>query len=648
MRLSISACMLLAVATSVAAQQSRPIPYPVFETPQFARAVEQGTRSRDGRPGPSYWTNTAEYDIDVTVSPAAATVSGAESIRYHNNSPDVLRRIVLNLYQNLYREGAARNRNVVPTEGLNLSCAFVNDAPILQQADPRLKGFVVAGTKMVIHLVDPVEPGGSVDMRFCWDFRIPASYDNIRMGHDGEVYYLAYWYPQVAVYDDVTGGIGYGDGWDLDHYLGNGEFYMGYADYDVSITVPEGYLVPATGVLQNPKEILSPAVLARIDSAAKGPDVVGIVTDENREDAFVPSPSGTATWRYAAENVRDFAFGLSDLYRWDATFAEAGDWDADGTSDRAMIHAFYRPGTPAWERSAEYGKFSIEHLSRTMMPYPWPHMTAVEGLIGGGMEYPMITLIGGSRSPGALFSVTYHEIGHMWFPMIVGQDEKKFTWMDEGLTSFNQTNGIRDFNDSPDVWRPDRQPYYRIAGSGYEVESMRHGDEYPYGTDARGLASYNKPAVMLHALRGLLGEDLFYKAFRAYAHRWAYKHPTPFDLFNTFEDVTGQDLDWFWTPAFFETWTLDQAVAAVEAGEVEVKVTIKDLGLTPMPAPVTVTYADGRQESERLGVEPWLEGARETSLTFPPGQVAKVEIDPEGFLPDVDRSNNVWEAASSN
>lgn len=649
MRIPCSILVILMSATALTAQERRPIPYPVFETPQFERAVAEGTRTRDGRPGPKYWINRAQYDIDVTVSPASAKVAGVESITYHNNSPHTLRQVVINLYQNLYREGETRNRNVITTDGLNLSCAFVNDAPILEQADPRLKGYVVSGTKMVIHLVDPLEPGGSVELRLCWDFQIPASSNNIRMGHDGEVFFLAYWYPQIAVYDDVTGAHGHGDGWDFDRYMGNGEFYMDFADYDVRITVPEGYLVPATGVLQNAGDILAPAVLVRLEAAAEGSDVVAIVTDSTRDTDFLPTQSSSATWHFKADNVRDFAFGLSNHYRWDATHADVGDRDADGQGDRAMIHSFYRPGVSSWDRSAEFVKFSIEHLSETIMPYPWPHMTAVEGLIGGGMEYPMMTLIGGfNRSPGSLFSTTYHEVGHMWFPMIVGQDEKEHTWMDEGVTSFHQTDGRGAFHQDPDVWRPERQPYYNIAGTGYEVESMRHGDNYPFGTSARNLASYNKPAVMLNALRGILGREVFTEALREYARRWAYRHPTPFDLFNTFEDVAGQDLDWFWTPAFFETWTLDHGVSSVVPGEVEVQVNIQDLGLTPMPVPVTVTYADGRQESSRLGVDPWLEGARETSLTFPPGDVVRVEIDPEGFLPDVNRANNVWEASATN
>ncbi|RMF58477.1 MAG: M1 family peptidase, partial [Bacteroidetes bacterium] len=474
---------------------------------------------------------------------------------------------------------------------------------------------------------------------FAWSFEVPEA-GAPRMGQDGEVFFLAYWYPQFAVYDDVNG-------WKADPYMGNGEFYMDYGTYDVHLTVPEGWLVGATGVLQNPEEVLSEqtrARLAMLDDTHENGAIIHIVEEGDREAgrSTATDPEGMLTWHFRAENVRDFAFGTSDRYVWDATTARVGDRDGDGTDDVALIHAFYRPGTPSWDRSAEFARFSVEHLSEMIMPYPYPHMTTVEGLIGGGMEFPMITLIGGTRNDQSLFSVTYHEIGHMWFPMVVGQDEKQYTWMDEGLTSFNTNEGRAAFWQD-DVWDPGRQSYYFIAGSGREVEPMRHADEYPVGSPARVIASYNKPAVALHALRGLVGQERFFAAYREYARRWAYKHPQPYDLFNTFEDVLGQDLDWFWTSMFYTTWTLDQAVEAVEETAEGVQVTVQDRGLVPMPAPVRVTYADGTVVEETVPVDVWLCGETATTLRFKPGTVSRVEIDPGRYLPDVDRTNNVWE-----
>ena len=374
-------------------------------------------------------------------------------------------------------------------------------------------------------------------------------------------------------------------------------------------------------------------------------------------------------WRFEAENVRDVAFSASAAYVWDATRALV-DRDGDGeAADAVLINAFYRPAgespySAPWERSAEFSAFSIEHLSEMLWPYPWPHMTAVEGIITGGMEYPMMTLIGGDRTDERLFSVTYHEIAHMWYPMMVGTNEKAFTWMDEGLTSFNTNEGIAAFFDGSapdreriDAWDRSRQSHYYLAGTGYAVPPMRHNDRYPLGGgtrqvdpvggSARGVASYSTPAVALHALRGLYGEADFFDAYRAYGQRWRGKHPYPYDLFNTVEDELGEDLDWFWTPTFFETWVVDHGVESVvtEGGAVEVLVV--DRGMAPMPAPVRVTYADGRTEDRRVEVETWLGGADEAVLTFPAGDVVRVELDPGGFVFDADPTNDVWTPADT-
>lgn len=631
---------IFCVLTSTAFAQQRPVPYPVLPTPQFEQALEAGTRSADGTPGPNYWTNRADYDIQATLDPATATLTGAETITYYNNSPDDLTQLVIHLRQNLHAEGAVRNRPQKLTGGVQVSNLTINGAPVAQADRFNDPGYRINGTLMNVTLSDTLAAGEQLDLSLDWSFKVPEA-GAPRMGQDGEIFFVAYWYPQIAVYDDLYG-------WKADQYMGNGEFYMDFGNYDVALTVPAGFVVGATGALQNLEAVLSDSVQVRLARAATGKETVHIVTAEERAAGVSPTVAAAdgVTWQFRAENVRDFAFGASGAYLWDATIAEVGDHDGDARPDTSMIHAFYRPDVSSWPRSAEFSQFSIEFLSDKFFPYPYPHMTAVEGVIGGGMEFPMITHIGRSRSEQSLFSVTFHEIGHMWFPMIVAQDEKAYTWMDEGLTSFNTAEARAAFWNDSTQWNPDRQSYYRIAGTGFEVESMRHGDQYPYGTSARGIASYNKPAVALHALRGLVGEQAFMLAYRTYADRWKWKHPTPYDLFNSFEDALGQDLDWFWTPMFFETWTLDQSIKSVEQNSDGVFVTLEDRGLTPMPLPVRVTYEDGSVEEQVVPVEHWLDGAREITLSFNPGTPAKIEIDADMYLPDVDRSNNVWPATT--
>lgn len=642
MRRSLLAALLLALTTSTMpaaeaiAQERRPVPYPVLYSPQYQRALDAGTRAETGEPGASYWTNTATYTIDATLSPETAQLRAAARLTYTNNSPDALLYLLVHLRQNLHAPGVVRTRPQQVTGGVHLARVTANGEALVERRPRRgsdAPGYRVEGTVMRVTLPAPLAPGATASLDIAYSFEVPEP-GAPRMGQDGEVFYLAYWYPQFAVYDDV-------EGWVADPYMGNGEFYMGYADYDVAITLPEGYLVAATGTLQNPEEVLSAQSRDRLAAAAQSHDAVSIVGADERVagTSTIDAPDDMLTWRFRAENVRDFAFGASDAYLWDATYAETG-------AGRSGIHAFYRPdATGPWDRSAEFSQFSIEFLSDYFLPYPYPHMTAVEGIIGGGMEFPMITLVGGNRNVSSLFGVTFHEIAHMWFPMLVGQNEKRFTWMDEGLTSFNTNEGASSFF-SEDRWAPGRQGYYRIAGTGLEVEPMRHGDRYPLTTPARGLASYSKPAVALHALRAIVGDDAFQRAYRTYAARWVDKHPYPEDLFNTFEDVIGEDLDWFWTTMFYETWTLDQAVASVETRGDMATVTIDDLGVSPFPVLLTLTYEGGATREERIPVDVWLGGARRATLEAPArldgNPLVRAEIDAALALPDVERSNNVW------
>ena len=637
------------------AQADRPIPYPVFEPPQFAAAVESGTRTASGEPGPNYWQNSANYTLSATIDPVENTLAGEGTISYQNNSPDDLAFLAIKLRQNIHAEGVPRNRYVAVTGGLNLTRLTANGSVMeeVTEGHPDAGQYRIQGTILTLALPDALESGDSVELGMQWSYKIPPHTGSFRQGQDGEVYYIGYWYPQMAVYDDMYG-------WHTDQYMGLGEHYMGYGSYDVRITAPEGWLVYATGTLQNAPEVLTEQTLRRLALASASDEVVHVVAENERRagTSTLDSEDDLLTWHFTSENVRDVAIAASPHYVWDGTRVMV-DQDGRGRLEMVQINSFYRPGTTAWERSAEFAAFSIGHLSELIMPYPYPHMTAVEGIIGGGMEYPMMTLIGGARNDQSLFSVTYHELGHMWFPMVVGQNEKAFTWMDEGLTSYNTNEGIRSFFDGSaenrpeiDAWNRNRQSHYFLAGTGLAVEPMRHNDLFPMGggtrqvdpvqNASRGVASYSTPAVLLHAIEGIYGRDRFLEAYRAYARRWAYKHPYPYDLFNTFEDVLGEDLDWLWTPTLFETWTVDQGIVSVEEAADGVHVSIADYGLAPMPAIVVATYANGETAEQRVEVQHWLTGARSASVTFPSGDVTRVELDPGDFTLDVDRTNNVW------
>jgi len=418
---------------------------------------------------------------------------------------------------------------------------------------------------------------------------------------------------------------------------------------DVSLTVPGGWTLMATGQLQNPAEVWSGRTRDRLEEAAVADTVIRVASRSELSRGAVTASDETLTYRFRAQNVRDFTFTTSNVQNWDATSAVVPDRDGDGREDRVMIHSFWRDyRAPLWTHQALYGKHSIEFHSRyTGFAYPWPHMTSVEGadIIGGGMEFPMLTVIGPytGRSAEDLYNVTSHEIAHMWIPMIVGTNEKRFAWMDEGSTSFLENQS------RPDYWPGVRADslevlnYLAIARAEQEQPLMRHGDYYEPGP-GYGTASYAKPATLLVTLRNLLGEETFMEGYRSFIADWAYKHPTPWDFFNTFERVAGTDLDWFWSSWYYETWVVDLSVGEVINADGGSQVVIEDRGFAPMPVEVEIRTERGGVLREVIPVSAWLGGETEYLIDVPAeqGDVVEVQIDPQRRLPDADRGNNRW------
>jgi len=624
---------------------SRPIPGPVVPPPYFREAVARGTRSSDGRPGPNYWQVYSEYDIDARLDPVEGLLSGSETIRFLNRSPVDLPVIALFLHQNIHAEGVPRNRSVEVTGGVRLDRVASGGRDLLSEEATQGPGYVVDGGVMMIRLPEPVPSGGSVDLEIDWSFLVPQNGVG-RMGHSGgEMYFLAYWFPKVAVFDDLRG-------WDAEPYKG-AEFYEGYGDYRVSLTVPNEWTVMATGALQNAEEVYTAQTRSRMEAALGADTLIQIATRDDREANLVTetSPTGALTYRFQAQNVRDFTWTGSNAQLWTGTSARVPDRDGDGRDDRVAIHSFWREyRAPLWADQALYAKHSIEYESRyTGFSYPWPHMTSVEGadIIGGGMEFPMFTLMGTyqDRAPFSLYSVTAHELAHMWIPMIVGANEKRHAWMDEGSTSFLENQTEPDYwHDIADQDAEDMEEYLLVARAEMEQSMMRHHDYYEPGP-AGGIASYQKPASLLVTLRSLLGEEAFMEAYRSFIRDWSFKHPSPWDFFNTFERVSGRDLDWFWTSWYYETWVLDQKVESVNKVGQETVITVGDEGFVPMPARVRISLSDGGTLEREVPVTHWLTGAVSAEIRIPAsaGAVVRVEIDPDHGFPDVDRSDNVWE-----
>jgi hypothetical protein len=518
-------------------------------TESYRAALERGTRSPSGAPGPRYWQQSVSYRIVAELDPAAKRLRGSERVVYRNRSPDTLTSIVLNLDQNVFAPGVPRIGFVPITGGVALERVAAGGRALTELPPEQLPvsferrsaraGYAVQGTLARLVPPSPLAPGDSVVLEIAWHFDVPPAPTFRTAWEDAlgsRVLQVAQWYPQVAVYDDLHG-------WDATPYLGDGEFYLEYGDFDVALTLPAGWLVGATGELRNAREVLGDPALARLERARRSDAVVAVVKAGER--SRTRASSGPVTWRFHAEDVRDFAFAASDGYVWDAVRADAGDGRA------VLVSALYRPGAPNWSEAASFGKHAIDFHGRALVPYLYPQVTVTEGPIGG-MEYPMLVFISRPSDAPSLYSVITHEVGHEWFPMMVGSDEASYAWMDEGINSFWEALAVEDRYPGEDGFAGDLRSYLSVAGSDREVPLMRHTDLVsPYG--ARTVAAYTKPAIAMRELRRELGEETFQRAFRTYAREWTLKHPQPWDFFHTFERVSGRDLGAFWRTWFFGT-----------------------------------------------------------------------------------------------
>jgi hypothetical protein len=486
-------------------------------------------------------------------------------------------------------------------------------------------------TMMYLDLVRPLPPGGVTVLDLAYAFNVPE-HGADRMGRDGSLYEIAQWYPRMAVYDDVHG-------WNTDQYLGQGEFYLEYGDIDYAVTLPAGYLVAGTGVLQNPADVLTTTQRERLASAVKSDTTIRIVTEpELRSGAARPARQGSLTWRFRATNVRDAAWAASPEYLWDAT-----GWEG------VLAQAYYRPSAvETWKDAASMSRYSIQEFSTRWFRYPYPQISAVEGPVSG-MEYPMLAMGARGKDGPDLLQVVTHEIGHNWYPMIVGSDERRNAWMDEGFSSFINTFAQEGFwnRDDSEVRRRERELVVKGDQTPTAQPIMTPANRYKTDTNLVRLA-YLKPSVALLALRTkVLAPAVFDSAFREYTRRWSFKHPQPADFFRTMEAVSGRDLSWFWRGFFYTTAALDQAVESVKLGEGVTEVAVANLGDAVMPVELELGFEDGTPELVKLPVEIWYTGDRYVYEDRSGRRIARVRVNPDGTLPDAIPGNDIWELPDS-
>jgi peptidase M1-like protein len=477
---------------------------------------------------------------------------------------------------------------------------------------------------MRLDLPSPLAPrGGKLTIAITYAFKVPE-HGADRMGRDGTLYELAQWYPRLAVYDDVRG-------WNVDQYLGQGEFYLEYGDIDYAVTVPAGYTVAGSGLLQNGKDVLTATERARLAQAAKSSTVVPIIADSEARAVVTP---GTKTWRFHADHVRDVAWAAAPDFRWDAT-----------STGGVLCQAYYQiaKANKAWESAAEQTQWTIRQYSDLIFPYPYPQATSVAGPVGG-MEYPMFVMVHyGTGDPKSIFGTINHEHGHEWFPMIVGSNERRYAWQDEGFNTYMNAFATEARYPGTSVWPQYVASWKGVVDNGQQVPLMTMPDHM--GAAALGAIGYRKPAAVLLALRdNVVGRETMDRAMREYVRRWAFKHPTPGDFFRTIENVAGQDLSWFWRGFFYSTDVLDIGIDSVINTEHQAIVRLRKHTSIPFPVSMRLTLSDGSTQDVRLPVDIWSRGDMFDATVAVHATVTGARLWPDGVVPDWNPANDTWGA----
>lgn len=593
-------------------------------------AYKNQTRSEDGKPGKKYWQNHAKYDIKLTVNPPERTVYGSEEIIYTNESPDTLYRLNFKLIINSHKPGSPRGRQVPEdylTTGIHID-AYKENGKEQEWDDSN------DATNKFIKLSQPLAPGANITLNIDWHYSVSK-----RSGREGAIkentFFLAYFFPRIAVYDDYYG-------WDRTPHILSQEFYNDFNDYTFEVTVPKNYIVWATGILQNPKEVLSPHYYNLFQEAKTSDSVIHIATQEDLNTNKITQQNETNTWKWKAENVTDIAVSVSNEYKWDAGSVIVD----EKTGRRASVHAAYDSVSTDFESMVEFTKHALKWFSNNWpgIPYPYPSMSVVRG--EADMEYPMMA--NDSSNPDSPFFTRFvveHEIAHTYFPFYMGTNETRFGFMDEGwATTFEYLIGTEDLGEE-------------LADQFYQDFRVKYWSNDPtilsdipiivpsnlLSGRAMGNNEYGKPSLGYLALKDMLGDDLFKKVLHGYIDRWNGKHPMPWDFFNSFNDLSGKDLNWFWNAWFFSPNYIDFGIKNVKTKGGKAEIRLENIGGMPAPISLIVELGDGVTKIFHQTSEIWKDNLKCTTVHLKKVEnIKKISID-GGIWMDADMSDNIWE-----
>ncbi|MEO8233404.1 MAG: M1 family metallopeptidase [Ignavibacteriota bacterium] len=593
-------------------------------------SYKNGTRSFDGTPGKNYWQNKSDYNIKVNLDPKTKLLKGSEEVVYYNNCSDSLSQIVIRLYHNISKPNARRDINLdenAINNGVQLKKLNVGN----EEIEITNKSLVnISGTILTLNLTEKLAPNSKLKLSFDWETQIPAV-QSIRYGsYDSTTMFIAYWYPQISVYDDI-------DGWDKLDFSGTLEMYNDFNNYNVEFTIPAGFQIWATGVWQNPEEILTQKYLDRYESAWKSDAVVRIITKEDlaAKDIY-KTENDFYILKFKADNVPDFAIGISDHYLWDAV-----SFKPEHNSDRRVYcAAVYNLSSKDFVDVAFYAKEALKYFSYEMpaVPFPFPSATVFNG--SSGMEFPMIVNNGSASTKAETVHLTSHELCHQYLPFYMGTNERKYPFMDEGWAVMLPF----DFQErTAEGYRPRERyikSYEEFAGNEFDIPVMIPSPTISYRTYRT--SAYNKPANAYEILRKTLGDKLFLKAMQAYMERWNGKHPIPTDFFFTFNEVTKQNLNWFWKSWFYNFGYPDLAISKIQSKKNSIVVEIKNIGNLPLPIKLQVMFKNEVVKEFYQTADAWKLGKDTIELKIDGVKNYDAVILGSELIPDVNSVDNVY------
>ena len=590
----------------------------------YRQSYESGVRGYDGNPGPNYWINRADYDIKADFDPATGVVNGSEKVVYYNESPDSINQLVIKLLQDLYKIGNAHDNPIDPAnlhQGIKIFSVKIDN----QKLDLNNRRLIRrSGTNMLISLKKALQPGATLELEIDWELQMsrPGIGNRRTGGFDSTSWFVGYWYPQIAVYDDI-------DGWDQYDYTGAQETYNDFNNYKVSITVPATHMVWATGIFQNVEEVLEKDIVDRYRQAQTSDQVIQVITPEDLQE--IQNKKKSHTFQFTADNVMDFAFATSDHFLWDVVSTEIG-------GRRVTAEAVYPPSAKDFPQVAGYAKETLEIFS-SVFPgnnYPYPKHVTVNAMHGGGMEFPMMANNGSTSRTSSTISLTAHEIAHTYFPFYTGINERKYAWMDEGWAEYlaDVVMKQKGMNESFST----RWAYRLFGGSEFDLPLFTPS-VFIEGSQAVGFNFYFKPHLAYKALEQVLGKEVFDASIHGYIERWAGKHPTPYDFFFSVNDLSGEDLTWFWRSWFFEFGFADLAIGDVSTANSQLEVEIVNQGGLAIPVRLKVERQDSEAEFIERPIEVWAGGDSITIQIQNPEDIVKLEL-MDSFIPDLKQTNN--------